>query len=520
MAASNKKFNLTELLNQRSKEAAPQGQQGAAEAEKETAATTASTTADIYDLIPSKDNFYSVEDVQDLKQSIELLGILQPLLVTDEEDGKRRIIAGHRRRLAIMQLVDEGKERFRYVPIMVKPTKNAILDRLALIMTNRFREKTDWEKMTESIETEKLVQELKAQMDIPGRTRDLLAEIIDASPATLGRYKAIYNNLAAELMAEFKTGKIGVSVIYEISQLEKEWQLRTLEVFREKGSLALPDIKEIKRQQEVAAQIPGQMNFDGTAAGQQDTPEAPQTEKTAEGGENTGESQKTAAEGVGEPQEDLCATCEHNGECAGKKTHDSGCMGYEPQEDFMNQPEEYEDPQPESMTSLCYSCTQYETCHEKKATVTSCNAYENRTEAYKTDEQRYNEEQARIDAETRRKLRERQQEEVMQQGPAEKKHDEITIPPSRYNEIANGALSFLLLKKDGFKVGEGLKLLEYADGRETGKLVYIKICYVMEDWTGLEDGYCIIGFKVEGHGSGAAEVAADGADQPTLLPGA
>ena len=74
----------------------------------------------------------------------------------------------------------------------------------------------------------------------------------------------------------------------------------------------------------------------------------------------------------------------------------------------MNQPEEYEDPQPESMTSLCYSCTQYETCHEKKATVTSCNAYENRTEAYKTDEQRYNEEQARIDAETRRKLRERQ----------------------------------------------------------------------------------------------------------------
>lgn len=130
MAASNKKFNLTELLNQRSKEAAPQGQQGAAEAEKDTAATTASTTADIYDLIPSKDNFYSVEDVQDLKQSIELLGILQPLLVTDEEDGKRRIIAGHRRRLAIMQLVDEGKESFRYVPIMVKPTKNAILDRL------------------------------------------------------------------------------------------------------------------------------------------------------------------------------------------------------------------------------------------------------------------------------------------------------------------------------------------------------------------------------------------------------
>lgn len=459
MAKSSNKFNLTELLNQRSKEVAPAGQQGAAEAEKDTAATAASTTADIYDLIPSKDNFYLVEDVQDLKQSIELLGILQPLLVTDEEDGKRRIIAGHRRRLAIMQLVEEGKERFRYVPIMVKPTKNAILDRLALIMTNRFREKTDWEKMTESIETEKLVQELKEQMDIPGRTRDLLAEIVETSPAQLGRYKAIYNNLAAELMAEFKAGKIGVSVIYEISQLEKEWQLRSLQVFRENGTLALPDVKEIRRQQEAAAQVPGQIEMENIS-GQQDTQEAAQTDKNAKG-EITEEDGKTAGEGAGEAAEG-----------------------------------EYIDPQPESIVSLCYSCTQYETCHDKKATVTSCNAYKNRKEAYKTDEQRYNEEQARIDAETRRKLQDRQQEEARQQGPAEKQHEEIQLSSSRYEEITSGALSFLLLKKDGFKVGEELSLLEYAEGQQTGRTLEIKISYVMEDWTGLDDNYCIIGFQI------------------------
>ncbi len=470
MVASNKKFNLTELLNQRSREAGQQGRKD--EREADTTATTESTTADIYDLIPSKDNFYSVEDVQDLKQSIELLGILQPLLVT-EEDGKRRIIAGHRRRIAIMQLVEEGKEDFRYVPIMVKPTKNAILDRLALIMTNRFREKTDWEKMTESIETEKLVQELKAQMDIPGRTRDLLAEIIDTSPAQLGRYKAIYTNLATELMEEFKAGKIGISVIYEVSQLDREWQLQALEVFRENGLLVLQDIKEIKRRQDAEAQVPGQMELE-------------EMNETAEGRGNTGEDEEKAAEDAGEQREILCGTCVHNGECAEIRTNESGCRGYELKE--------YEDPQPENVTSICYSCTKYETCHEKKATVTNCNAYENRTEAYKTDEQRYNEEQARIDAETRRKLLERQQEETMQQGPAEKKHNEITISPSRYNEIVSGALSFLLLKKDGFKVDEELTLPEYADGQKTGRALEIKISYVMEDRTGLEDDYCIVGF--------------------------
>jgi len=511
MAESSKKFNLTELLSQRSKEILPQGQQETAAAEKDTTTDGVSTTADIYDLIPSKDNFYSVNDVQDLKQSIELLGILQPLLVTDEEDGKRRIIAGHRRRLAIMQLVDEGKERFRYVPIMVKPMKDAILDRLALIMTNRFREKTDWEKMTEALETERLVLELKSQMDIPGRTRDLLAEIIETSPAQLGRYKAIYNNLTAEVMAEFKAGKIGVSVIYEISQLETEWQQRALDVFRENGTLALPDVKEIRKQQEAAAQVPGQISIEDIDR-QQDMQEETRTDENAEGEEITGEDEETAAEGAGEPQEDLCETCAHNGECAGKKTHESGCMGYEPQE-------EYVDPQPESITSLCYSCTQYETCHDKKATVTRCNAYENRKEAYKTDEQQYNEEQAKIDAETRKKLQERQQEETMRQGPAEKQHEEIRLSSDRYIEITSGALSFLLLKKDGYKVGEALTLLEYAAGQRTGRTLEIKISYVWEDWTGLDDDYCIIGFQIMSY-TPVAAVAADGADQPMLLPGA
>lgn len=464
MAASSKKFNLTELLNQRSKEAAPRGQQDAAEADK--GETVASVTADIYDLIPSKENFYSVEDVQDLKQSIELLGILQPLLVTDEEDGKRRIIAGHRRRLAIMQLVDEGKESFRYVPVMVKPTKNAILDRLALIMANRFREKTDWEKMTESIETEKLVQELKGQMDIPGRTRDLLAEIIETSPAQLGRYKAIYNNLAAELMAEFRAGKIGISVIYEISQLEKEWQLRSLELFRENGTLALPDIKEIKRRREEAAQVTGQMEI-GDINGQQDTQEASQTDEMAEDGEFTGEAAETAGEGKNSDAEET-----------GKEWGDG-----------------YIDPQPESKDSLCYSCGWYETCHDKKGNVTGCNAYKDRREAYKTEEQKYDEMQAEIDAETRKRMRERQQDEITEREPEEKQHGEIRISPDRYEEIVGGKLSFLLLKKDGFRVGEELLLPEYADGQQTGREAVIRISYIWEDWTGLEDNYCIIGFK-------------------------
>ena len=467
MAGAAKKFNLTELLNQRSKEAGEQQkteqQQAAAGAEVVTSEEGVSSTADIYDLIPSKGNFYSVEDVQDLKQSIELLGVLQPLLVTDEEeDGKRRIIAGHRRRLAVMQLVDEGKERFRRVPILIKPKKNAILDRLALIMANRFREKTDWERMTEALETEKLVLELKESMNIPGRTRDLLAEIIETSPAQVGRYKAIYNNIIPELMAEFKANRIVVSVIYEASGLPEDYQKQAAEVFRENEVLTLSDIKQLKKNYEAAQQIPGQMDINQL----QEQPEEPQTQESATDGETDDQQEETAAEGAGEAAE---------------------------------QQPEYVDPQPESMTSLCYSCTHYEECHDKTATVTNCNAYENRREAKKTDEERYNEEQAAIDRETQKKLREMQQEEKMQHLPSdERKEKTIRVSPDKMKAVAiDHTRPYMILKNDGYREGDTVKLIEFAEGRATGNTADMKIICMDDDTTSsaLEEGYCVIALQ-------------------------
>lgn len=466
MANAGKKFNLTELLNQRSKEVAEPMQQGQ-QSEAVTPQEGVSGTADIYDLIPSKGNFYSVEDVQDLKQSIELLGVLQPLLVTDEEeDGKRRIIAGHRRRLAVMQLVDEGKERFRRVPILIKPKENAIIDRLALIMANRFREKTDWERMTEALETEKLVLELKGSMNIPGRTRDLLAEIIETSPAQVGRYKAIYNNIIPELMAEFKANRIVVSVIYEVSGLPEDYQQQAAEVFRENEVLTLSDIKQLKKNWEASQQIPGQMDI----SQMEEKQEAAGTTESNAGNETDGQQEETATEGAGEATEDA----------AGKQS-------------------EYVDPQPEQITSLCYSCTHYEDCHDKTATVTSCNAYENRREAQKTDEERYNEEQAAIDRETQKKLREMQQEEKMQHLPSDdRKEKSIRVSPEKMKAVAvDCTRPYMILKNDDYREGDTVKLIEFADGRATGNTADMKIICMDDDTTSsaLEDGYCVIALK-------------------------
>lgn len=486
MAKTKSNFTLTNLLNQRSMELAKAG--AAEEAKKagkqggrQEAGENEIVMVDIEDLVPSKDNFYHVD--ADLKRSIELVGVLQPLLVNKPENGKYKVIAGHRRRLAVMELVNEGKESFRFLPCVYK--KEDVMDRLAIIMANRFREKTDWEKMTEAVEAEELAKELKKEYGIEGRTRELLSEITGVAEAQLGRYKAIYNNLLPELMEKFKNGNIVVSVAVELSGMEEDMQRKAADILQNGGTISLPDAKEMKRQAEEQKGIPGQMELE-TEDGQQDAPEAAGEGENEAEEETHGETEENTTEGAGEPQE------------------------------------EYIDPQPDTVTSLCYSCNNYETCHEKKSTVTSCNAYIDRKEAQKTDEQRYNEEQAELDRQTREKLREQKQEEKMSQLPSDgeaKKHEIITAA-GKCEEITSGKLTFLLLKKDGYKEGEEITLVEHEDGSATGKKICVIVQYIWQDWTGLDDDYCIIGFKVAGVLTEAAEEAAGGAEQPVLLPGA
>lgn len=487
------KFNLTDLLNNRSKELeeVSSGQQEESAAGQQDNAPQEEReneiiNIDVNDLVPSKDNFYHVDD--ELKCSIELVGILQPLLVSRPENGKYRVIAGHRRRLAALSLLEEGKEEMRFVPCVFN--KKDVRDRLALIMANRFRDKTDWEKMMEAIQAEELAKELKKEYELNGRTREVLAEITGTTEAQLGRYKSIYNNLSSRLMKDFKENVINVSVAVELCGMSKEGQEKAADRVEETGTLSLTEAREMKQQEEVGKEMPGQMSFtEGIMQG-----------KTEEGEETHDKKERTPTEGAGKPQEeDLCKTWIHNGECVGKKMQESGCMGYEIQEDFTNHLEEYEEPQPENVTSLCFSCENYETCHEKKSTVTSCNAYVNRQEARKTEEQRYNEEQAELDRETARKLKEQRQEEKMQQLPseAERKTHEITLTASKYADIANETLTFYLIMNDGYKVGDTAIMQEYTAGRMTGREIVTEITYVWEEWTGIEDGYCIIGFTVQ-----------------------
>ena len=252
-------FNLTQLLNSNSREVNKNEEE-----EMETLNFNIKNI-DIDHIVPAKENFYSVDDIDNIKQSIELLGIEQNLIVERIDRDNYKLVAGHRRYFASKALVEEGKEKFRILPCKVKTKSedNTLLNKLTMVMTNSTtRELSDWEKMKQSIEVEEIINSLKKENNIKGRTRDLLSEILNISSSQLGRYKAINNNLIDELKEEFKNNNINYSVAYKASQLTKEYQLKAFIKLQEEGSITVNDIDVLKAKEEYIRPLDGQITID------------------------------------------------------------------------------------------------------------------------------------------------------------------------------------------------------------------------------------------------------------------
>ena len=88
-------------------------------------------------------------------------------------------------------------------------------------------------------------------------------------------------------------------------------------------------------------------------------------------------------------------------------------------------------------------------------------------------------------------------EHLPSEGNIEHKQHELKIAASYYEDVISGKKSFELRKNDrGYKQGDSLKMLEFKDGKHTGRTIDADIIYMLEDYTGLTEGYCILGIRV------------------------
>ena len=63
-----------------------------------------------------------------------------------------------------------------------------------------------------------------------------------------------------------------------------------------------------------------------------------------------------------------------------------------------------------------------------------------------------------------------------------------------FSDVKSGKKNFELRKNDrNYQVGDDIVLNQYVDGKLTGKIVKKTISYMLEGYSGIECGYCILG---------------------------
>lgn len=392
-------------------------------------------------------NFYSLDGIEQLAGEILMLGMSQNLEVVYEptEKGEYRIVAGERRWLALNKLVEKGYKEFGVATCKVIAPADADEEQIEIIMANAYRDKKIADVMEEEKRLKTALENMRAQKkqikgyDLSsGRLRDVIANMLHMSKTKIGQIEAVNNNLIPEFQEELKSERLTFSAAYEIAGLPEEEQKEILSHYKQTGELTHKEVKEIKEQRAAV-----------------------------------------------EPEDIEGTESEQGQQC----------------EDVPESDTEYQTPHPEGITSLCYSCTEYETCNVKTGTCTACDQYNNRAEAYKTEEQRYEEEQDEIDRQTKKKLREMAENEKMASLPSDQTNDHVSVrvSPTEYERIATtGEQTYLILTGEEYKTGMMLDLEEYKEGTETGRKAMALITYkdTAETSSALVDGYSVVGFKV------------------------
>lgn len=403
----------------------------------------------IFKMYRNSMNFYSLDGIEELAGDILMYGLKQNLELVYEpcEKGEYRIVAGERRWLALKRLVEQGYKEFEMATCKLTAPQDADEEQVEIIIANAYREKSVGDMIEEEQRLKASLERMKAAgkqikgYDLQsGRLREVISSMLHMSKTKIAQIEAVSNNLIPEFKEELDKERLTFSAAYELSGMTPEEQKEALEKYKTDGELTHKDIREMKTGKAEPEQV----------------------------SESDTEEQKDAGIGMNPPEENPAAG------------------------------EEYQTPHPEGITSICYSCTEYETCNVKSGTCTKCDQYKNRAEAYKTDEQRYSEEQDAIDKETAKKLREMADEEKMNNLPSDtqengRKVHHIKLGATFFDEVAAGEKTFELRKNDrDYKKGDILEMMEFKDGKNTGRTVRVLVTYILTEFTGLEDGYCIM----------------------------
>lgn len=202
---------------------------------------------DVSDIMPNKDNFYAISDIELLAEDIERQGLKHNLVVAkDKESDKYWLISGHRRLEAIKRLIDEGRRSSTKVPCYINGEKSQAESRLDLIMLNATQRRySDAEVMQEYERLTETLKELESEgKKINGRLRENIASMLNVSSAQIGKIDNIKHNAIPDVEKAVKSGEMSISTANEVAKLAPVQQEK---IIKEKPDITHKEVKEIQK---------------------------------------------------------------------------------------------------------------------------------------------------------------------------------------------------------------------------------------------------------------------------------
>lgn len=232
-----KKFNLAELMG----EAVSKSNTGEMRVEQ----------IPLAEIEENENNSYAQTGIDDLAESIKVIGLQQPLVVRRKTEGGYLLLAGHRRRNALALL-----DRKTAPCIVLDADLDPSIQTLILHWTNTMARGggglTAEYTGQAAKEIEAALKDLQARgvVELPGKLRSYVAEVLKTSESQIARAKAIDNGLAKAWQGDFKCHRINDSTAYELSQCDTDLQRELHGAYKDRSFLL--DAKKVRAHRKAA----------------------------------------------------------------------------------------------------------------------------------------------------------------------------------------------------------------------------------------------------------------------------
>ena len=207
----------------------------------------------VSEIFPAQENEgISISEIEELADNIYDVGVLNPPIVKEEQNGTYKIVAGERRWTACQLLIQEKRwpedkkircSLFNPNLIRLNLSDDDKEEYVRLSENAEQRNKTDADILRSARKFKAIYDKLRANGELKGiKTRDLLANDLKVSPSVVAQFTKVENRGSEELIEAVLDNKVSINAAVKVADMSNEEQKDFVESIPENKRVTPQDV--------------------------------------------------------------------------------------------------------------------------------------------------------------------------------------------------------------------------------------------------------------------------------------